>query len=105
MSDKMTASVNGAKQARRYFVSGRVQGVGFRYFTQERAENLRLAGFVRNLRDGRVEAYAIGTDEQLGEFLQALQRGPRGAAVKTVTEEPAQMDVQHEFGFTITRDN
>jgi len=46
------------KQARRYFVSGLVQGVGYRYFTQDAADRLRLTGYVRNLRDGRVEVYA-----------------------------------------------
>jgi len=47
--------VSDAKIAKRYFVSGMVQGVGFRYFTQAAAERLRIHGFVRNLRDGRVK--------------------------------------------------
>ena len=45
-----------------------VQGVGFRYFAQDAAEKLRVSGFVRNLRDGRVEAYVMGTPEQHAEF-------------------------------------
>ena len=49
--------------ARRYFISGIVQGVGFRYFAQDEAERLHLSGYVRNLRDGRVEVYAIGSPE------------------------------------------
>jgi len=46
--------VSETKQAKRYLVSGMVQGVGFRYFTQDTAEKLQVSGFVRNLRDGRV---------------------------------------------------
>ncbi|HYU21758.1 MAG TPA: acylphosphatase, partial [Candidatus Dormibacteraeota bacterium] len=47
------------RQARRYLVSGMVQGVGFRYFTQDAAEKLQVSGFVRNLRDGSVEVFAM----------------------------------------------
>src|SRR6185295_4580198 len=74
--------------ARRYFVSGIVQGVGFRYYTQDEAERLELAGFVRNLRDGRVEVYAIGPDEKQARLRALLERGPRGAMVQNVSEHP-----------------
>ena len=70
-----------AKIAKRYFVSGTVQGVGFRYFAQDAAEKLRVSGFVRNLRDGRVEAYVIATTEQHAEFRATLERGPAPAAL------------------------
>jgi acylphosphatase len=93
------------KQAKRYFVSGLVQGVGFRYFTQDAAERLRLTGYVRNLRDGRVEAYAIGTAEQLLRFLVSLKRGPRGAMVHGVIEESANVDEQFANEFSITHDH
>src|SRR5215475_14322378 len=73
----INCSVGSEKQARRYFVSGLVQGVGYRYFTQDAAERLHLTGYVRNLRDGRVEAYAIGTAEQLSRLRNALEKGPR----------------------------
>lgn len=88
--------------ARRYFVSGIVQGVGFRYFTQDEAERLQLAGFVRNLRDGRVEVYAIGTAEKLARLKNALRRGPRGAMVQNVVENPAEVDAQFAVEFSIT---
>ena len=65
-------------------VAGRVQGVGFRYFTVEAARRLRLAGYVMNTRDGGVRAYAEGTRESLEQFLEALQRGPTGARVREV---------------------
>jgi acylphosphatase len=54
--------------ARRYFVSGMVQGVGYRFFVQRVAGRLGLQGYVKNLTDGRVEAYAIGAPASLAEF-------------------------------------
>src|SRR5262245_62282847 len=91
--------------ARRYFVSGIVQGVGFRYFTQDEAERLRLAGFVRNLRDGRVEVYAIGPAEKLARLRPLLERGPRGAMVQNVIEHPAEIDPQFSSEVSITYDS
>ena len=101
----MNRSVASEKHARRYFVSGLVQGVGFRYFTQDAAERLRLTGYVRNLRDGRVEAYAIGTAEQLARFRAAVEKGPRGAMVHGVVEELAGVDPRFDLDFSITYDN
>ena len=91
--------------ARRYFVSGIVQGVGFRYFTQDEAERLQLSGFVRNLRDGRVEIYAIGSDEKLARLRTLLERGPRGAMVQNVAEHPAEIDAKFASEFSITYDS
>ena len=90
------------KIARRYFVAGIVQGVGFRYFTQDEAERLKLSGYVRNLRDGRVEIYAIGPPETLARLRTLLERGPRGAMVQHVAEEAAELDVKFEQEFSIT---
>src|SRR5215510_7297296 len=100
----MIRSVSGEKLALRYFVSGLVQGVGFRYFAQDAAEQLRLTGYVRNLRDGRVEAYAIGTGDQHSRFLAALKNGPRGAMVHGVAQEPAELLSQFAEEFSITFD-
>ena len=94
-----------ARVARRYFVSGLVQGVGFRYFTQDEAERLHLTGFVRNLRDGRVEVYAIGAPEKLDRLRALLERGPRGAMVRHVAEQPAEVDAQFSGDFNITYDS
>jgi acylphosphatase len=94
--------VSEPKQARRYFVAGTVQGVGFRYFTERAAERLHLSGYTRNLPDGRVEVYAIGTPDQLAKLRSALERGPWGASVSEVQEEPAAIDSQYERGFVIT---
>ncbi|HEY6126978.1 MAG TPA: acylphosphatase [Candidatus Acidoferrum sp.] len=91
--------------ARRYFISGMVQGVGFRYFTQDEAERLSLSGFVRNLRDGRVEVYVIGSKEKLARMRAILERGPRGAMVQHVVEEPAEVDAKFAEEFSITYDH
>lgn len=90
-----------AKQAKRYFVSGMVQGVGFRYFTQAAAEKLRISGFVRNLRDGRVEVFAMGAPQQLSELRAILERGPRLSSVRQVQEEPADADSQYDGEFVV----
>jgi len=94
--------VSDGKQARRYFVSGIVQGVGFRYFTQHAGERLKISGYVRNLADGRVEVFAIGTAQQLKELRAVLERGPRFSSVSEVLEETASRDPQYESGFVIT---
>ena len=94
--------MSGREQARRYFVSGIVQGVGFRYFTQNAAERLHLSGYTKNLPDGRVEVYAIGTPDQLARFRSALERGPLGASVSEVKEEQAAIDPNYANGFVIT---
>lgn len=99
MSATIPKFVTDAKQAKRYFVSGFVQGVGFRYFTQGEAHRLNLSGYVRNLRDGRVEAYAIGTPAELVKFRAALEQGPRFSSVKEVMEEPAAVEPQYENDF------
>jgi acylphosphatase len=67
--------------ARRFVVSGRVQGVGFRYFTQDTARREGVTGWVRNLPDGRVEALAEGDAEAVTRLERALRAGPRGARV------------------------
>ena len=89
------------RSAKRYFVSGMVQGVGFRFFTQRAAEKLRVSGFVRNLLDGRVEVFAIGTVEQHRELLRLLERGPLGSGVTEVLEEPAPVETQYDGSFVI----
>jgi acylphosphatase len=105
LSATISTFVTGRKQAKRFLVSGFVQGVGFRYFARDEAESLNVSGYVRNLRDGRVEAYVIGTDKQLAEFRAALERGPRFASVSQVQEEPAAIDPQYANGFVITYDS
>ncbi|MCX8159318.1 MAG: acylphosphatase [Candidatus Saccharicenans sp.] len=66
------------------FLSGRVQGVAFRFFAQHEANQLGITGWVRNLYDGRVEVVAEGEREKLELFLAELKRGPRMARVEKV---------------------
>ena len=89
------------RTAKRYFVSGMVQGVGYRFFALRIAERLNLSGFVKNLRDGRVEVYAIGPGEALNSLRRELERGPSGAMVDEVREEEAAFDPQFERSFSI----
>jgi acylphosphatase len=65
-------------------ISGRVQGVGFRYSMAEEAERLAVTGWVRNRRDGTVEAVVDGAADALDEILSWARRGPRGASVTEV---------------------
>ncbi len=73
--------------ARRFLVSGRVQGVGFRFFAERAARREGLHGWVRNLPDGRVEAAAEGEAEAVDRFEGQLRHGPSGARVENVEVE------------------
>jgi acylphosphatase len=85
--------------ARRFIVSGRVQGVGFRFFAEDQARLEQIAGYVRNLPDGRVEALAEGDEENVERFERALHRGPRGAIVERVVSQP--VPPEDRYGFSI----
>ena len=69
-------------------IRGRVQGVGFRWFIVEKAEELDLAGWVRNRNDGCVEIAAAGPSEALDQLANAARSGPRGARVEQVRDLP-----------------
>jgi acylphosphatase len=73
--------------ARRFLISGRVQGVGFRWFAHDAAVREGVAGWVRNLPDGRVEALVEGDAEAVTRVERALRSGPRGARVDNVYVE------------------
>ncbi len=73
--------------ARRFVVSGRVQGVGFRWFTIDRAAVEGIAGWVRNLPDGGVEVMAEGESESMTRFERAIRQGPPRARVDEVETE------------------
>ena len=70
-----------------YKVAGRVQGVFYRVSAREKAQQLNLRGWVKNLPDGQVETYACGQSEQLGEYEQWLKNGPRLAKVLGIDVE------------------
>lgn len=74
------------KVARRFIVSGEVQGVGFRFFTQRVAARHQVTGYVRNLPDGTVEAHAEGSPEGVEGFKHDISVGPGHARVEQVEE-------------------
>ena len=78
-------------EARRFLVTGRVQGVGFRWFVEREAHILGVAGWVRNNADGRVEVFAQGTPAQLAGLRSRLHEGPRAARVDQVEELEAKI--------------
>lgn len=75
--------------ARRFVIGGRVQGVGFRMFTEAAAAREGVHGHVCNLEDGRVEALVEGDQAAVDRVELALRRGPSGARVETFEVEPA----------------
>ena len=83
----------------RAVVTGRVQGVGFRYAANLRAEQFGISGFVRNLRDGTVEAELQGEAAAVDSMLEWFSKGPRAAFIETITSE--EIPVTRERGFDI----
>jgi acylphosphatase len=87
---------------KRYFVSGDVQGVGFRYFVLRHVKkNSSLKGFVRNLYDGRVEVYAEGEESEHRDLEAALRRGPQGSWVQNLIVEKEEAAARYQ-DFRIT---
>ncbi len=72
--------------ARRFLISGLVQGVGFRYFAQRSSARHQVRGYVRNLEDGRVEVWAEGSEKAINEFRMDLAAGPTYSEVAAVEE-------------------
>lgn len=72
--------------ARRFFIRGEVQGVGYRFFAQRAAARHQVVGYVRNCPDGTVEALAEGTPNSVEEFKHDLATGPQWAVVRQVEE-------------------
>jgi acylphosphatase len=83
--------------SRRFVVSGRVQGVGYRFFVQDAARREGLAGSVRNLDDGRVEAIAEGESESVQRFERALRQGPPRARIEHVLVDDIEPLTTHGF--------
>lgn len=86
--------------ARRFIIKGRVQGVGFRYFTVTAARRSGVAGWVRNLPDGSVEAIAEGSSSAMDDFRDHLRVGPSSGRVTSVAE--SELPVSGSFnGFDV----
>ncbi len=84
-------------EARRWFVSGRVQGVGFRWFVQKSAAQLGVRGWTRNEDDGRVHVYGVGTPEQLDRLAGLIHQGPLLAEVRSVEQVEAPVEKLGSF--------
>jgi acylphosphatase len=78
-----------------------VQGVGYRFFARRQAARLGVGGYTRNLVDGRVEVYAVGTEEQLQSLAVELARGPSASHVERVEQQDAEVLEQHRDWFSI----
>jgi acylphosphatase len=82
-------------------VSGRVQGVGFRYFVRSQASQLGLVGWVANHEDGDVEVHAYGEKDAMYRFRAALGTGPPHSKVRAVTSVPSSPGLEGRDSFTI----
>ncbi|HEX7929328.1 MAG TPA: acylphosphatase [Sphingomicrobium sp.] len=78
--------------ARTIFIEGHVQGVFFREWAIERAREIGVAGWVRNLSDGRVEVYVVGDDAEVRRFVDRLRVGSPASQVSKVTVEDAEVE-------------
>lgn len=78
-------------------VRGRVQGVGFRYFTYNEANLLNIKGYVRNLVDGSVEIDAEGENENIKMFLESISKGPSYSNVKDIVKEQCNVYGYNDF--------
>ena len=83
----------------RFLISGRVQGVGFRWWTRKQAQRLGVRGWVRNLADGRVEVKAAAESGDMKQFITLLREGPRTGQVIELQQYDLMEDL--EVGFLI----
>lgn len=87
----------------RVLVSGRVQGVGFRWHVREAGRRESLAGWVRNLPDGRVELLARGEAGAVERFLASVRAGPAGSVVQGVEREDIGVDGSMPYPFVVRK--
>lgn len=91
--------MSGTLRCLRVMVGGHVQGVCFRHYARQKAMELDISGWVRNLSDGHVEALICGGSEDVDAMLGWLAHGPDGAEVTSCTSKPA--DIPSMDGFRI----
>ncbi len=83
----------------RLTITGRVQGVGYRDWAIDTGRRLGLTGWVRNRRDGAVEALIVGEEGAVGQMIEACRRGPPAARVEEIDVDPVDLDIL-PAGFT-----
>jgi acylphosphatase len=86
--------------ARRAILSGRVQGVGFRFFAERAAGDAGVTGWVRNRSDGSVETVVEGEADAVARYLERLRAGPGGSRIMSFTEEEAELHGYASFEIT-----
>ena len=93
--------MNGAGQGAKWLISGRVQGVGFRWFVLRQAEQLEIRGWARNLPDGRVEVVAVGDPTAIERLEAVLAQGPRMSRVDGIESADFPQEVTDLKSFEI----
>lgn len=83
-------------QTKQFFVFGRVQGVGFRFFTLQEAKQICVTGYVKNREDGSVAVVAQGSEAQIQQLRLWLSKGPRTSQVERVIEQNYQTNERFE---------
>lgn len=83
-------------QTKQFFVFGRVQGVGFRFFTLQEAKQIGVTGYVKNREDGSVAVVAQGSEAQIQQLRLWLSKGPRTSQVERVIEQNYQANERFE---------
>ena len=83
--------------SKKIFISGKVQGVGFRFHAHEEAARLGLKGWVRNLPDGRVELLVTGEEQSVASMIKWLHKGPPTAKVEKVDVADSKEKAQDQF--------
>jgi len=91
------------KMVKHIKISGRVQGVGFRYFTYKIAQENGIAGWVKNCDDGSVEAWISGEESDVENMMKAISRGPAMAHVNRITELSSGIEMADSDSFEIHR--
>lgn len=85
------------KKAIRLYIDGTVQGIFFRAFVKENAERLNVKGFVRNLEDGRVEAFLEGDADAVNKMIELCKQGPKHSQIRKVEEKEEKFQGMKNF--------
>lgn len=96
-ANQESAAPNPKVVAHRFLIQGHVQGVFFREWTVSKAREMGVSGWVRNLRDGRVEVYAIGDQSMLDQFAMHLHKGSPASIVENVQSDEAEIEAINGF--------
>lgn len=91
---------NKEEKAVKVTISGRVQGVGFRMFTERNAQTKNVMGYVKNLDNGDVEAFFQGSKENVNEMIEVVKNGPLGSSVDNITVEEKEPQDYNSFKAT-----